>query len=122
MGGNGKMLKARMRILRDGGIIAPEIADFMDGVIGLLEETFPNVPQDPAERFTTHMAMAAQRIRQGEPAAPLDVDSWEQVTACDEFDRGNAFLEQILTRSPVEFPESERQYLLLHICAMLAEC
>lgn len=116
------MLKMRMKILRDSGIISPETADFMERVIDLMEETFPAVPQDHAERFTTHMAMAAERVRTGELADPLAPDAWKEVTACDEYAKSRAFLARVTPLSPVEFPESERQYLLLHLCTMLAEC
>ena len=46
------MLKRRIGILRNAGVISPEIADFVDRVIDLLAERFPQTEKERLEMLT----------------------------------------------------------------------
>lgn len=115
------MLKVRIQILEQGGVISSDVAAFMNQVIDRLTESFPDLPQEKAEMFTTHLAMAAQRISKGDIVEMLDETMWDEVAGCAEFAKAQEFFETILAVSPVEFPESEKRFMLLHICSMLQE-
>lgn len=115
------MLKKRIQLLLDKQVISEEVAAFMVRVIDVIDKELPNAPHDHVERFTTHMAMAAERVRRGEMVEGLDPDDWNQVETCEESLRGRKLFDEMTALSPVCFPESEQQYLLLHICNILAE-
>lgn len=115
------MLKMRIQLLQDKEIISKEVSEFMMRVIEKMEKELPNAPFDHVERFTTHMAMAAERVRKGETVEGLDPDDWSQVETCSESLRSKILFEEMMAFSPVCFPESEQQYLIMHICNILAE-
>ena len=115
------MLKQRMESLRDAGVISAEIADFMDKVIDLLAEKFPDAGQEKLEMFTTHLAMAAERIRKGETVDELGDEAWEEIQGSEHFAEARDFLNEMLALCPVEFPEGESRFMLLHICSMLTD-
>ena len=115
------MLKQRMQTLRDAGVISGEIADFMDQVIDLLAERFPSAQQEKLEMFTTHLAMAAERIRKGETVDELDEGTWEEIRGSEHFAKAKDFMDEMLAICPVDFPEGESRFMMLHICSMLSD-
>ena len=114
------MLKMRIQILKNGGVIGEDVAEFMNKVIDMMAADYPQIAMDPAAMFTTHLAMALERIKKGEIVEALDADLFEQIRECDEYPQAVAFRDQMLTFCPVEFPESEAQFIVMHICNMLA--
>lgn len=114
------MLKQRTRILRDAGVIDADVADLTDAVIDLMATDCPDVPTDRAEAFTTHLAMSVQRIKHSEAVAEeLDPDAWQEVQELPVFPAAVRFRDKMLALSPIAFPDSEAQYILVHICNML---
>ena len=55
------MLKERMDILQQASVISQEVSDYVKQVIDLLEPSFSE-KESGMEMFTTHLAMATQRI------------------------------------------------------------
>ena len=51
------MLKMRMQIMEQGGVISNKVACFMNLVIDLMKERFPEWSQEKEEMFTTHLAI-----------------------------------------------------------------
>lgn len=115
------MLKERIEILKNGGVISREVADFVNHTIDVIVKDYPQVNEDAAAMFTTHLAMAAERIRRGEVVDGLDEAVWQDVVECPEYEVGCRLIEQLFADQSVEFPESERKFLMLHICNMLSE-
>lgn len=115
------MLKQRIEILKTGGVIGADVAEFMNKVIDMMAADYPQIPMDPATTFTTHLAMAVERIRKGEIVEALDEDLFEDVKACPEYPMALEFRDKMLAFCPVAFPESESQFIAMHICNMLAE-
>jgi transcriptional antiterminator len=115
------MLKKRMEILKQANVISEEVAGFMDQVIDRMEAAFPELTQQKAEMFTTHLAMAAERMRRGEGVDQMDDAVWREVKESGDYPRASRFLEQLLALWPETFPENERRFLLLHICSLLRE-
>lgn len=85
------MLKRRIGILRNAGVISPEIADFVDRVIDLLAERFPQTEKERLEMFTTHLAMAAERIRKGETVSDLGEEIWDDIQGNEHFSQAEDF-------------------------------
>lgn len=114
------MLKLRTQILRDAGVIDADVADFTNAVIDLMAADCPGIPVDRTEAFTTHLAMSVQRIKHGEDVAEaLDPAAWQEVQELPVFAAAVRFRDKMLALCPVAFPDSEAQYILVHICNML---
>ncbi len=110
------MLKMRMDILEQGGVISKRIADYMRGIIDIMGKKFPDIVSEKAVMFTTHMAMALERISNGQIVEPMEDYMWEEVKASPNFTKAEEFYCFIKHNIPVSIPESELQFLLLHIC------
>lgn len=116
------MLKMRIQILKQGGIIADDVAEFMNQVIDMMTADYPQIPTDPAAMFTTHLAMALERIRKGEIVDALDEEIFAEVLECPEYPAALGFRDKMLAFCPIPFPDSEAQFILMHICNMLQQC
>ena len=75
---------------------------------------------DPAAMFTTHLAMALERIKKGEIVDALDEEIFAEVLEAPEYTQAVEFRDKMLSFCPVQFPESEAQFIAMHICNMLA--
>ena len=116
------MLKMRIQILKQGGIIADDVAEFMNQVIDMMAADYPQIPTDPAAMFTTHLAMALERIKKGEIVEALDEEIFAEVLECPEYPAALGFRDKMLAFCPIPFPDSEAQFILMHICNMLQQC
>ena len=116
------MLKMRIQILKNGGIIGEDVAAFMEQVIDMMAADYPQIPMDPAAMFTTHLAMALERIKKGEIVEALDEEIFAEVLECPEYPAALGFRDKMLAFCPIPFPDSEAQFILMHICNMLQQC
>ena len=114
------MLKTRINILKMGGIIGEDVAQFMNQVIDMMAADYPQIGMDPAAMFTTHLAMALERIKKGEVVDTLDEEVFAEVMEAPQYAQAVEFRDKMLAFCPVAFPESEAQFILMHICNMLA--
>lgn len=112
------MLKFRIDILKDNGVITKDVQDFMYQVIDYLADQYPAVTQEQATMFITHLAMATQRILAGTIAEGMQAAIFEEVMKHAGYDNALQVLSYIEQHSVVKYPESERQYLVLHLCSM----
>ena len=71
------MLKQRIEILRMGGVISEDVSEFMNKVIDMMASDYPQIGMDPAAMFTTHLAMAVERIKKNEIVDALDSELFE---------------------------------------------
>ena len=115
------MLKKRIEILKMGGVIGEDVAVFMNKVIDMMATEYPQIGMDPATMFTTHLAMAVERIKKGEIVEALDAEIYAEVLEAPEYPTAVQFRDKMLTFCPVAFPESEAQFITMHICNMFAE-
>ena len=118
--GETDMLKMRIQILKNGGVIGEDVADFMIKVIDMMAADYPQVGMDPAAMFTTHLAMALERIKKGEIVDALDEEIFAEVLETPEYPQAVEFRDKMLSFCPLQFPASEAQFILMHICNMLA--
>ena len=113
------MLKQRIQILRMGGVIGEDEAQFMNQVIDMMAADYPRIDPDRATMFTTHLAMAVERIKKQETVDTMDDDAWEEIVQCPEYPMALGFRDKMFSFCPIAFPESEGRFILLHICSML---
>mgnify|MGYP003084542085 CR=1 FL=1 len=116
-----KMLKERIEILRSAAIINDDVAQYVNKVIDILQEyDFDEVKM---EMFTTHLAMAVQRIMVSGAVDQLDDSIWNEVQTFDTFDEAKQVYSNITRDVPVKISESEEKFLLMHLCNLLQkEC
>jgi len=116
-----RMLKERIEILRSAAIINDDVAQYVNKVIDILQEY--NFDEPKMEMFTTHLAMAVQRIMVSGAVEQLDDAIWNEVQAFDAFDEAKQVYSNITRDVPVKIPESEEKFLLMHLCNLLQkEC
>lgn len=113
------MLKERIQILLDGNVISPEAAKFTDDVIDLLGEN--TYEESKMEMFTTHLAMATARVQKGEPVSELEDSIWQQVQDDSQYQNARKLFEEIKDLCPVQYPEGESRFLVMHLCNMIQD-
>ncbi len=113
------MLKQRIQILQTGGVIGADTAQFLNRVIDMMHADYPDIDPDHATMFTTHLAMAVERIKKGEIVDAMDEFCWQQIQETPEFPVAEEFRNKMMEFSPIPFPKSESDFIVLHICSML---
>lgn len=116
-----KMLKDRIEILRSAAVINDNVAQYVNKVIDALEKY--QFDESKMEMFTTHLAMAVQRIMTNGEVEHLDESIWNEVKIFDTFNEAKQVYASIISNAPVQIPESEEKFLLMHLCNLLQkEC
>ncbi len=112
------MLKQRIKILLENGVISEKIANFINTVIDELVESYHHVNDKKLVMFTTHLAMALERIEKGKIVEKMDRTVFSQIKNNDKFEDCLSFYKKIFSGYSEVLPESEEEYVLLHICNM----
>lgn len=115
------MLKTRIEILEQANVISKEAAEYVNEVIDMMCEELKEFDVEKAEMFTTHIAMAAERGKSGEGVEELDRDIWISVTESENYGKAAEFYEKMLKEAPIQFPESEKQFIMLHLCNLFEQ-
>ena len=113
------MLKERIDILQQGQVISAEVAEYSKKVIDLLEDG--NYDEAKMEMFTTHLAMATERVKKNEPVETLDDSIWEQISADRCYSKAADVFAKIVSLCPVVYPDGERKFLMMHLCSLLQD-
>ena len=111
------MLKDRIEILRSATVINDNVAQYVNKVIDELERY--QFDESKMEMFTTHLAMAVQRIMTSGAVEQLDESIWNEVQNFDTFNEAKQVYANIVSEAPVQIPESEEKFLLMHLCNLL---
>ena len=113
----GSMLKERIKILRNAEMINDSTEEFVLRVIDDLQERFED-KEVALEMFTTHLAMCTQRVLNHEEVENLSDEIWDQVTQSNEYEKSLSLLQELLSYAPCEIPESEKRFLVMHLCSL----
>lgn len=113
------MLKERIEILVQGSVISRQTGDFVNEVIDMLMNEYSKINEDGAQMFTTHLAMATNRVANQEPVEELDSELWKEVLKEKNFEKAVSVYERVKEMSFVNYPESEREFLVMHLCNVL---
>lgn len=111
------MLKDRIEILRSSGVIDDDVADYTNQIIDFLSAE--KYEATKMEMFTTHLAMATQRMKRHESAGQMDDEIWKQIENSSNYDEAEQLADRFCQESPVKYTESERQFLIMHICNLM---
>lgn len=111
-------MKERLTVLVENNIVAKEIADYTLDVYNDFIVA-KGLDGAPAEVFLTHLAMASQRIKDDEIVNYMDDAILADIKNFEKFDEVVELTNAILEKSIVVFPESEVQFLWLHMCNII---
>ena len=109
-------LNQRLEILLNSGVISQRISDYCKTAVKLLIKQKPEADGDRAAMFITHLAMAGQRILEGKEETPLDGQILESVKQEPAYSKALDFLTYMLNQTDLEFPDTEKDFLTVHLC------
>ena len=109
-------LNQRLEILLNSGVISQRISDYCNTAVKLLIKQKPEADGDRAAMFITHLAMAGQRILEGKEEKPLDGQILESVKQEPAYSKALDFLTYMLNQTDLEFPDTEKDFLTVHLC------
>lgn len=105
-----------LEILLNSGVISQRISDYCKTAVKLLIKQKPEADGDRAAMFITHLAMAGQRILEGKEEKPLDGQILESVKQEPAYSKALDFLTYMLNQTDLEFPDTEKDFLTVHLC------
>ena len=108
----------RLDILLQANAISEETFNLAHKVISLMKQEH-GVSEEQLEMMITHLVMATERVYRGEIVAIMEEDIFSSIRKDENYEIAKDILEWISTISKVEFPQSEQQYMLLHLCNLL---
>ena len=108
------MLVERINILQEANVISKEVGDYVIKVIDLFDEY--NFDESKMEMFTTHLAMATQRTVDQNEELEFDETIWSQIESNPKFNQAINLYDMMSEHSPVPYMESERKFLIMHLC------
>lgn len=114
---NGPMLKERIEILRNAGVIDSSVAELTISVINSFEDK--DFSTQKMEMFTTHLAMASQRVIKKEELDNLDDFIWQQVQNDQGYEMAKMLLKDVEAQASFEYPVEEKKFLLMHLCNLV---
>ena len=112
-------LYLRTGILEDNHVIDKKVADYTRKVIDMILEEKPDVSQDKAEMFFTHLAMAGKRVVEGTEENPIEAGILEEMREEPVFEAAEDFRNRMLKETDLEFPDAEKDFLIVHLCNLL---
>lgn len=110
------MLYERLEILEGSKLIEPNVTEQVKKIILLLFQRNKPIDTEKMEMFTTHIAMAIQRIINGEREKPLDDEVLRDLKEEEVYTEAEKFAQDIYKNIDVEFPDAEKGYLVAHLC------
>ena len=109
-------LYERLDILEQAGLITPFVSEQAKKIVELITECGSPMDEEKMAMFTTHIAMAIQRILNGDVENPLE----EAVRKEEAYEKADEVAEKIYDIIEDEFPETEKEYLVVHLCNLFS--
>lgn len=113
-------LYQRLEILENSGLITSQVSEQTDRILKLLFSRNQEIDQEKLEVFTTHIGMALQRVLDGQYEAPLDRDILEGLKEEEIYEEAEKFAGEIRKMVEIEIPDSEAEYLIVHLCNLFS--
>lgn len=116
-------MKEKLEILKDGNVIDDSTFSFALKSFEIMKKMQIVSQDDLLDMFITHLAMATQRIKNGEIAS-CDVESMTALikdsAGPDVFNKAVALWKDLSVYSPVDYPVEEQTFIYLHLCNTIA--
>lgn len=114
-------LLERLEILHSAGMIEDSVVELCEKTIDLILEEVEHPSTEKMEIFVTHLAMAAHRILHDEIESELDSVILSSLQEEAVYEQANALVMRMEQLSNLNFPDSERHLLLIHVCNICKE-
>lgn len=115
-----EIMEKRLELLESQQAICKKAGDSGRIALEVLLEECPELNEEKAITFLTHLVMAVQRIElKKEEPARLDPVIYEEIRNADNFHQGVELLEKLCKRLERRFSECEREFLVVHLCNLL---
>lgn len=112
-------LNIRLQILKDADQISLENYDAIIKVIEIFErELNIKLTEENGAMFITHLAIAFERIKKGEMVEDINDTIYEEIKNSSRFTSSEKFLELLEKELNIEIPESEKTFIMMHLCAL----
>lgn len=109
-------MEERLNLLRDAGVIDPDICAGMLQVVRQLDEKWQlPVYSEQGAMAITHMSNALMRSRRGESVAPLDADLLAEAAQSPHWQQIQAAHRHLLNDFDVSLHPDEEGYLLINL-------
>ncbi|MET9497329.1 PRD domain-containing protein [Streptomyces sp. NPDC006552] len=114
-------LALRIRLFRESGQVAPEVADFVATELAALESEGRTVTEESAGMLTSHLMMALTRLLSG---APIDQFLTDEQVAAELADHPEAVERARRTSARAHadlgasLPDSEINFLAMHLAVL----
>ncbi len=108
----------RLEILKDAQVIQEETMNNALKIIEFLKSEY-GVQEEDMEVMITHYAMATERIIKGEIVDEMDEVLFHEIEKNSSYEIAKEIMEKVASSSSCEFPKSEKQFMLLHICNVM---
>lgn len=115
-----KELYERLNILEKGGLIAKNVKLHCKQVVEILLEEKPDIDDEKAAIFITHLAMASQRMKDGKEENPMDPAIVEQVKLEESYLQATGMAEKMFALEGVSYSQVEADYLMIHLCNLFS--
>lgn len=119
-----KMLKEelyeRIKILHDSGLIELRTARFCENAVTMVLNERPDADEEKFAMFVTHLAMGTQRVIDKKEENPLQPEVVEALKEEIGYEKSCLFTQKILGTIDVEFPQTEKDYLKIHLCNLFS--
>ena len=111
-------MNERLKILLDSNVISRET---YDSVNEIYEKFFKEggYSKEKLDLFFTHLAMCIERVYKGEPIDHLDDSIVEEIKSNNSYEKANKLRDDIKKETRLDIPESEENYLFLHLVNIL---
>jgi len=115
-------LMLRLNLLLGAGEIDQEILDSVEAFSILLEERYQlRLTEEKGSMLITHLAMSLARIKRGEAIEEMDPGVLSEIKENRVYQDLPLLYAAIEERLNIALPESEKGYIALHICSLLAQ-
>lgn len=114
-------LYARIGILEENGIVGKKVADYAKNIVDQILTEFPDAEQDKMEMFITHLVMAGQRTVDGVVENPIDAALLEAMKEEPAYPGAIELRDKLLAQTDIEFPQTEKDFLSVHLCNLLTK-
>ncbi len=108
----------RLEILCDAKVIQEETLISALKIIQWMIDEY-GVSEKDLEVMMTHFTMASERIAKGEIVDEMDQAIFNEISKNENYEKAIQVMDKINDISKVNYPISERQFMLLHICNAL---